>query len=80
MITGAPGARRVVRKRSEPVVFLFLDVVANVLDQHGDLGVEGLHLRRQASQFGEHPDHDVVFFHAFQHVVLGLGTASRAVG
>jgi hypothetical protein len=43
-------------------------------------GVEGLHLRRQASQFGEHPDHDVVFFHAFQHVVLGLGTASRAVG
>jgi hypothetical protein len=37
-------------------------------------------LRVQVPQFGQQPGHHVVFLDAFQHMVFGLRTASRAVG
>ena len=47
-------------------------VVADVLDEHGDLGVETLVARIHVGEFGEHPLDDVVFLETLEGDVLGV--------
>jgi len=57
----------------EEIVLLFLDVMAHVLDQHGDLGVKTLSLRWHRFEIGEHPLDDVMLLEALEGHVLGAG-------
>ncbi len=45
---------------------LFGDVVTDVLDEHGHLGVESLIRRLHAGQLGEHPLDDVVLLEGLE--------------
>ena len=69
-------AAELVADLGEELVFLLLDVVADVLDQDGDLGVEALVLRVHVVELGEHPLDDVVLLEALEGDVLGLRARS----
>nr|WP_254126997.1 hypothetical protein [Aquihabitans sp. G128] len=56
----------------EVLLLLFLHVVAHVLDEDGDLGVEALVVGVEVVDLREHPLDDVVLLEALEHDVLGL--------
>ena len=55
----------------EELVLLLLDVVAHVLHQDRDLGIEALVLRVEIDQLREQPLHDVMLLEALEGDVLG---------
>ncbi len=68
---GERGAAQLVADLREELTLFFLDVVAHVLHQHGDLGVEALVLRIEVGQFRQEPLDDVMLLEALQGDVLG---------
>ena len=66
-------AAELVAHLREVLLLLFLHVVAHVLDEDGDLGVEALVLGIHRVELGQHPLHDVVLLEALEGDVLGLG-------
>jgi hypothetical protein len=71
VVEGVPP--ELVTHAGEEVVLLLSDVVAHVLDQDRDLGIEALVLRRHVVKLREHPLHDVVLLEALEGDVLGAG-------
>ena len=55
------------------VALLFLDMVADILDEDCDFGIEGLFVRIHVLHFGQHPLHNVMLFDAFKHHVVHSG-------
>jgi hypothetical protein len=57
----------------EQVTLLTHDVVAHVLDQHPDLGVEPFAVVAQPVDLGTQPLDDMVLLEAIQHIVRRVG-------
>ena len=57
----------------EQLAFLFLDVVADALGQHGVLGVEALVVGRQPVELGQHPLGHVVLLERLEDEVVLVG-------
>ena len=70
---GERGPTQLTAHLREEVAFLLLDVVADVLHEHRDLGVEALVRGIEVDELGQHPLDDVVLFEALECDVLGAG-------